>query len=301
MKIAVTGAFSYSGKYITRRLLTRGDHVITLTGHPDRPDPFEGRVPILPLDFGRPDQLESSLRGSQVLVNTYWIRFDRRGNTQAQAVENTRRLIAAAARAGLERIVHISITNPALTSPLPYFRGKAENERAVMGSNMTYAILRPTVLFGKEDILINNIAFFLRRFPFFLLPGDGSYELQPVYVDDLAALIEEAVHSLDNRVVDAVGPESFSFRELVELIARALGRRRPILSAPPGLMRLAAHVLGMILGDVVLTPHEISGLMANLLVSKAPPRGTTSLKNWLAENQATLGMKYASELARHYV
>ena len=182
MKIAVTGAFSYSGKYITERLLARGEEVITLTGHPDRPDPFNGKVKAFPLDFNAEQTLAASLDGVDVLVNTYWVRFDRAGNTQPQAVDNTSKLIGAARAAGVKRIIHISITNPSASSPLPYFWGKAANEKTVIESGMSYAILRPTVLFGKEDILINNIAYLLRRFPVFLIPGDGDYRMQPVNV-----------------------------------------------------------------------------------------------------------------------
>jgi NADH dehydrogenase len=300
VKIAVTGGFSYSGKYITRRLLARGEDVVTLTGHLHRPDPFDGRVPAHPLDFDRPDQLEDSLKNCQVLVNTYWIRFDRGRNTQMAAVEDTRRLLGAAAHAGVGRVVHLSITNPALESPLPYFRGKAENELAVMNSGMSYAILRPTVLFGAEDILINNIAFLLRRFPFFLLAGAGEYRLQPIYVDDLAELVVRAVYSDSDALTDAVGPETFSFRELVTLIGETIGRPRPLLPVPPGLLLLAARLLSLLLGDVLLTRHEIDGLMAGLLVSTEPPLGRTRLSDWLQANRLTLGTKYASELKRHY-
>lgn len=300
MKIAVTGAFSYSGKYITRRLLAREEEVITLTGHPHRADPFDGRVPAHPLDFQRTDELERSLWGCQVLVNTYWIRFDRGRNTQAAAVENTQRLLAAAARAGVRRVVHISITNPSLDSPLPYFRGKAQNERAVTRAGMSYAILRPTVLFGAEDILINNIAFLLRRFPFFCIAGNGKYRLQPIHVDDLAELAVSAVYRTDSTVSDTVGPEILAFRDLVQLIGRSIGRPRPLLSVSPGLLRLGARLLGIFLGDVLLTSHEIEGLMAGLLVSTEPALGKTALSSWLWENRATIGTKYASELARHY-
>jgi NADH dehydrogenase len=300
VKIAVTGAFSYSGKYITRRLLARGEDVVALTGHPHRSDPFGGRVATYPLNFGRPEQLEESLRDCQVLVNTYWIRFDRGGNTQEAAVENTRRLLAAAASGGVQRIVHISITNPSLESALPYFRGKAENELAVMHSGMSYAVLRPTVLFGVEDILINNIAFLLRRFPFFFLAGSGMYRLQPIYVDDVAELAVQAAYGDRDTVTDAVGPETFTFRQLVSLIGAAIGRPRSLLPVPPAFVLLAARLLGLLLGDVLLTRHEIEGLMAGLLVSSQPPLGTTRLSDWLQANRLTLGTKYASEVKRHY-
>jgi NADH dehydrogenase len=300
VKIAVTGAFSYSGKYITRRLLARGDDVVTLTGHPNRLDPFGGQVPTRPLDFGRTDQLQESLKDRDILVNTYWIRFDRGSNTQKVAVENTRRLLTAASQAGVRRVIHVSITNPSLDSPLPYFQGKAQNEGAVVRSGMSYAILRPTVLFGAEDILINNIAFLLRRFPIFFIAGPGTYRLQPVYVDDLAELVVQAVYRADNTLSDAVGPETLTFRELVGLIGVSIGRPRPLLSVPPGLLLLAARLLSLLLGDVLLTRHELEGLMGNLLVSEAPPLGKGRLSEWLRENRATVGRRYASELKRHY-
>ncbi|MGZ9224586.1 MAG: SDR family oxidoreductase [Anaerolineales bacterium] len=299
MKIAVTGAFSYSGKYITKRLLERGEEVITLTGHSNRPDPFNGRVKAYPLDFDEAG-MTRSLKGVDVLVNTYWVRFDKGENTQPRAVENTRKLVNAAKAAGVKRVVHTSITNPSAESPLPYFWGKAANEKTVRESGMSYAILRPTVLVGNEDILINNIAFLLKRFPFFALPGDGSYRLQPVYVDDLAELAVEGVYSTENYVIDAVGPDILTFKEMVELIGEKIGAKRPLISVPPRLALFAAQFLSLFVGDVILTPEEVDGLMSGLLVSKEPPRGKTHLADWLEANKYKVGVKYASELKKHY-
>lgn len=300
MKVGVTGAFSYSGKYITRRLLERGEEVITLTGHPNRPDPFNGQVTAYPLDFDNEAELVESLRGVSTFYNTYWVRFDRGANTQPQAVENTRKLVNAAVKAGVERIVHISITNPSKDSHLPYFWGKAANEQAVIDSGVSYAILRPTVLFGKEDILINNIAYLLRRFPFFAVPGDGSYKLQPVFVDDLAKLAVHYGYTQENAVLDAVGPEIFTFDDLVRLISHTFGSSRSLIHVHPSLALAAAQFLSQFVGDVLLTPEEVDGLMAGLLVSAEPPRCETKLSDWLLENKESLGMRYASELKRHY-
>lgn len=300
MKIAVTGAFSYSGKYIAKRLLERGEDVITLTGHPNRPDPFGGKVKAFPLDFDEAG-MTRNLQGVDVLVNTYWVRFDKGDNTQPRAVENTRKLVNAAKAAGVKRIVHISIANPSADSPLPYYWGKAANEKAVMESGLSYAILRPTVLVGKEDILINNIAFLLRRLPIFFIPGDGSYGIQPVYVEDLADLAVEGIYRNDNYVTDAVGPDCYSFKDLVKMIGRKIGAERPVISLPPRLALRAAQFLSLFVGDVILTPEEVDGLMANLLVSKQPALGKTAFKDWLEENKATIGTKYASEIKRHYL
>ena len=300
MKIAVTGAFSYSGKYIAQRMLERGDRVITLTGHPRRGDPFLGRVEAFPLQFEDRHALRQALDGVQVLVNTYWIRFDRGSNTQSRAVENTRVLVEAAKEAGVKRLIHISITNPSSQSRLKYFSGKAANEQAVAQSGIAYAILRPTILFGTEDILINNMAYLLRRFPFFLLPGDGTYQVQPVFVEDLADLVTDAVYGSETYVADAVGPEIFAFGDLVRLIGETVGRTPSILSVPPWIALKSAQLLGGFMGDVLLTPQELDGLMANLLISEEPPRCQTRLSDWLRDHRATIGVRYASELDRHY-
>ena len=300
-KVAVTGAFSYSGKYIAHRLLARGEEVVTLTNHPNRPDPFGGKIKAYPLNFMDENELIKNLKGVDTLYNTYWIRFDKGSNTQPAAVENTKRLVQAAAKAGVKRIVHISITNPSADSHLPYFWGKAANEKAVLESGMSYGILRPTVLFGKEDILINNIAWLLRRLPVFGLPGDGSYKLQPVYVDDLAELAVEVGYMKENIVWDAVGPDIFTFKEMAQLIGDSIGYARPLLPLPPRLALLAAQFLSLFVNDVILTPEEVDGLMAGLLVSKETPRCKTRLEDWLRENREQVGAKYASELGRHFV
>jgi NADH dehydrogenase len=296
----VTGAFGYTGKYITRRLLAKGVQVRTLTGHPDRANPFSDRVSVAPFSFGNPAALVESLRGATTLYNTYWVRFEHGGTTFAQAVENTQTLIAAAGEAGVRRVVHVSITNPSPDSALPYFKGKALLEEAIVQSGLSYAIIRPTVIFGLEDILVNNIAWILRRFPAFAVPGDGGYRLQPIYVEDMADLAVSAGGQSENTIIDAVGPDVYTFDELVQLVAEKVGSRAGILHLPPGLALFLSWLVSLGVGDVVLTRDEVAGLMANLLISDGPPTGQTRLADWLEENAARVGVRYASELARHY-
>jgi uncharacterized protein YbjT (DUF2867 family) len=295
---AVTGAFGYSGRYISRRLLDSNVRVITLTNSSAEPDPFDGRVRAYPLDFNQPGQLSEALNGVDVLYNTYWVRFNHRSFTHRQAVRNTRALFRAAKQAGVRRIVHVSITNPSLDSALEYFRGKAELELALANLGVSYAILRPTVLFGKEDILINNIAWMLRHFPVFGVFGDGAYRLQPIYVDNLARIAVDQGARSENVVVDAIGPETFTYRELVATISGIIGKKRPVVPVPPSLAYYVASGLGKLLGDVVITREEIRGLMDGLLYVDTTPAGETRLTQWAAEHRSTLGLRYASELAR---
>ena len=296
----VTGAFGHTGKYIARRLLEQGGIVKTLTRTPASRSPFGDRVEALPLDFGDLDGLVENLRGVDTLYNTYWIRFARGTVTHDIAVQNSRILIGAAVEAGVRRIVHISITNPSENSPLPYFRGKALVEKAIHESGLSYAILRPTVLFSPEDVLINNIAWFLRRFPAFPIAGSGEYPIQPVFVDDLAQLAVNAGAGSEDVVLDTVGPETFTFEEMVRLIARRVGSRARLIHIRPSVALLAARMAGWLVRDVVLTRDEIDGLMAGHLVSADPPTASTRFTEWLEAEGATLGRRYASELGRHY-
>lgn len=298
----VTGAFGYSGKYITKRLLNEDREVITLTNSWQRANPFQDKVKALPFNFDNPDKLVKSLEGAEVLYNTYWVRFNFSGRKvqfeHNTAVENTLKLFSAARAAGVRRIVHVSITNPSEDSQLEYFSGKAKLEKALSNSGLSYAILRPTVLFGKEDILINNIAWMLRKFPVFGVFGDGSYRLQPIYVDDLARLAVEQGKSSQNVIIDAIGPETFTYRELVKRIGETIGKERPIISVPDFVGYGIGRLIGQIVGDITITEEEIKGLKTDLLYTNSPPAGSTKLTEWIRQNAHTLGVKYANELAR---
>ncbi len=303
--VVITGAFSYTRKYATRLLLGRGYEVRTLTNHPptqnpERPNPFGERVRVFPYNFDRPDELGRSLKGASILINTYWVRFPRGESTFETAVRNTRTLIEAAKNAGIKRIVHVSIANPSLESPLGYYKGKAQLEKTIIDSGLSYAILRPTVIFGAEDILINNIAWFVRHLPVFGIPGDGRYAIRPIYVEDMAQLLVEAMERQENSVLDAVGPETFTFEELVRLIAERVGRPVRLIHMPTLLAYLSTLMTGWFVGDVVLTWEEYKGLMSNLLAPEGPSAGQTRLSEWLAENRDRVGRRYASEVARHF-
>jgi uncharacterized protein YbjT (DUF2867 family) len=295
---AVTGAFGYSGKYIAERLLAEGKSVITLTNSTHRKNPFGDRLSAIPFHFDEPERLAESLRGVSVLYNTYWVRFNHRNFTHADAVRNTMILFDAAKTAGVERVVHVSITNPTEDSPLEYFSGKARLERALVESGLSHAILRPTVLFGKEDILVNNIAWALRRLPIFGVFGDGEYKLQPIYVDDLAELAVQQGEERENRVIDAIGPETFTYRALAETVGAIIGKSRPVISVPPSVGFAVGWVIGKLVGDVMITREEIAGLMANLLYVDSPPAGSTKLTDWAKERASSLGLHYTSELDR---
>lgn len=295
---AVTGALGFSGRHIGSRLLDRGDQVLNLTNHPDRPDPFGGRVPAAALAFDDFGALVASLDGIDTLFNTYWVRFGTRDVSHVDAVRNSRVLFEAAHEAGVRRVVHLSIANPDAGSRLSYYRGKAQVEAALATSGMGYGILRPTLLFGDEPILVNSIAWLLRRLPVFVIPGDGRYPVQPLHVADLAGLALEAAARDDDLTWDAAGPEIFSFAELVALVRVAVRSPSRLVRLPPPIALLLARAAGAVVGDTLLAPEELEGLTAGMLVSRELPRGRSRFTDWLTEAGPWLGRTYLPEVAR---
>jgi uncharacterized protein YbjT (DUF2867 family) len=294
----VTGAFSYTGRFIATRLLAEGREVRTLSRHPRGPDDLD--LSAAPLQFEDVAALVESLRGAETLYNTYWIRFPQHGMTFERAVGNTRVLFRAAAEAGVGRIVHVSVTNAVHDSPYPYFRGKAAVEQELSALGLPYAIVRPTLVFGPRDILVNNIAWILRRFPLFLVPGRGEYRVQPVAVVDVAALAVEAALSPGNPVLDAAGPDTLTFEQLVRAVRAAVGSRARIVRSGVAPTLALTRLAGVFLRDIVLTRDELLGLMDSLLVTDGAPTGSARFGDWLAENRDELGRSYVSELARNW-
>jgi uncharacterized protein YbjT (DUF2867 family) len=296
----VTGAFGYIGRYVARHLLESGRAVRTITTHPDKPNPFGPAVTAFPYDFGRPDDLVARLRGASTLYNTYWVRFEHGEATFQQAVRNTVTLFQCARRAGVERIVHISVTHASLESSLPYYRGKALQEQALIESGVSYAIVRPTLVYGNEDILVNNIAWLIRKVPVFPIFGSGEYRLQPVYVGDLAAIAVGCAGDSKSTVVDAIGPETYSFMEFVKLLSAKIRPGVKLVHVPPAVGIALGQAIGLAVRDVILTQAELRGLMDGMLTSGQAPNGRTRFSEWLEAHKETVGSTYSSELDRHF-
>ena len=295
----VTGAFSYSGAAIAKALLAEGRTVRTVTGHPERGHDHPG-IEARPLDFDDQLGLVESLRGATTLYNTYWVRFAHRQIDHDLAVANSRTLFLAAKRAGVQRIVHVSITNPSTESPFPYFRGKALVERSLAESEVSHAVLRPAILFGGDGVLINNIAWLLRHVPVFAVGGDGNYRIRGIHVDDLAQLCLEAGRRTEDSVIDAVGPDRPTFNELVSMVRQAVATRTRIVHLPGALLSPLSSVLGLALRDVLLTRDEYRAMASGLADTDGPSTGSISLSTWISEHHSDLGTRYANELRRHF-
>jgi uncharacterized protein YbjT (DUF2867 family) len=295
----VTGAFGYSGAAIARELMAAGRRVRTLTGHPDRA-PAGTEIDVYPLQFEDRDRLTEALRGAHTLYNTYWVRFARGQIDHDVAVANSRILFAAASEAGIARIVHVSIIRPSLDSPYPYFRGKAELEQALADSGLSYAIVRPALLFGGNGVLVNNVAWLLRHVPVFAIGGRGDYRVRGIHVDDLARLCVRLGSTEEITVTDAVGPEGFTFREFVLAIRSAVGSRAVVVSVPGPVLTGLSRLLGVALRDSLLTADEYHSMVDGLADSDAPATGTVLFSEWLASHGDQLGRRYANEIDRHF-
>jgi NADH dehydrogenase len=297
---AVTGSFGFTGRALTEALLARGRKLVTLSRRSGAGDPLASRIDVRPLRFDSADELVEALRGVDTLYNTYWLRFPRGTATYERAVADSATLIGAARTAGVRRLVHVSVVNAATDAPTPYARAKAALEAVVRGSGLEWSIVRPTLSFGDGDILLNNLAWALRRLPVYGIPGVGRYRVQPVHVDDLARICIEASAEPPGQTIDAAGPEILGYRDLVDKIRTAVRSRAVVAPMPQLVVLAAARVLGLIVRDVVLTRDEITELTSSFLVSRDPPRGTVSVSDWIGANADVLGRRWSSELARNY-
>ncbi|MDR1877281.1 MAG: NAD(P)H-binding protein [Flavobacteriaceae bacterium] len=297
-KIVITGALGYSGKYVAEKLIQEGKEVKTITNSLHKANPFGEKLKIEPFNFDRPDELTKSLQGYDVLVNTYWVRFNHSGFNHSQAVTNTKIMIDCAKKAGIKKFIHVSITNPSINSKLEYFRGKAELEDYLIHSRLNYSIIRPAVLFGNGDILINNISWMLKHMPVMGIFGKGDYRLQPIHIDDFVEIITEEIEREENNILNAIGLETFTYKELIVKLMEIFNIRKRIINVSPIVGYYIGKFISFLKHDVTITREEIKGLMDDLLYVDDVPKGKIKLTEWAKENKNILGEEYASELSR---
>lgn len=296
----VTGSFGYIGKYITQKLISSGKRVKTITTHPDKPNPFGNDVKAYPYNFDNPELLINVLKGCETLFNTYWVRFNYVKQSFENALRNTDMLFDSARKAGIKKIVHIGVTNCSESDALPYYRGKALQEKMLKELGIPYSIIRPTLVFGKEDILVNNIAWTIRRFPLVPIFGSGDYKVQPVFVKDVASIAVECAQKNTSETLDAIGPETFTYEEMLRVMASVLNRDVKFIHVWPDIGIFLGKIIGLFVNDVLLTKDELQGLMANKLTSQQAPNGKTKFTEWLKANKGIVGERYTSELDRHF-
>lgn len=200
----------------------------------------------------------------------------------------------------MRRVVHISIMNPDLASPYPYQRGKALVEQALRESGLSYAVVRPSVLFGGSEVLLSNVAWLLRHLHVFTVPGDGRYPIRPTHVEDLADLMVELGAGEENTIRNAGGPETFEFGALVRLIRDATGARALVGRAPRSLVLPLTRVVNSITRDITVTRDELGALMDGLASCDGPPVGDRRYTDYLTAHASTYGRTYTNEIRRNF-
>jgi NADH dehydrogenase len=301
MTVLITGASGFIGGAIAQRLVDRYA-VRSLSSHPAK-NRFGDRVVTFPYDFEHAASMAPAFAGVDVFVNSFYVRFPHGPWTFARAVEQSRALIALAREAGVRKIVHVSVSNAREDSELPYYANKGRIETLIRESGVDYTILRPAIVVGPGDILVNNIAYFLRRLPVFTVFGRGDYRVQPITLDAFAEVAVEAIEGArSGETVPVAGPRDWMFLDMVRAIRTAIGSRAAIVHAPAWLALVGLRAAGTLLGDVVLTSDEIKGLTREYLYSDAPLRRGDDFHDWLGRpgTSRALGRRYASELERHF-
>lgn len=265
--ILVAGGTGFVGSGIVRELVRRGKKVAVLTRDPGR---ARARFPGLDVEYRRgdvrdPSSLGPAVEGCRVVVGSQTfpnlpIENPRRGETFEEVdAKGTERLVAAAKAAGVERYIYISGAGAAPDGRYHWLRAKWQAEEAVRGSGMTWVIFRVSWVFGPEDVSLNRFLRMSRFLPFVPMIGDPARQrVQPVFVDDLGRAVAEAVDSpaAANRVFEVGGPEALTMAELIRTALEVAGRRRFLLPAPKGLMKLAAALIQYLPGRP-LTPDAV--------------------------------------------
>lgn len=286
----VTGAFGNTGSVIAALLQGDGRTVRTLTDHA----PYDAAsIDVRPFAFDDPDRLATAFDGVTTFYNTFWARTGGADGFDA-LVARSKALFDAAQQAGVQRIVHLSVANPSADSPYAYFRGKARVEQLVGECGVPSAIVRPALIFGGRTVLMNNLAWSLRRLPVFGVAAGGGYPVRPVHVDDVARL---CVGAMVGTVTDAVGPERPTFRQLVTDVRSAVGGYARIVSMPTPLVLAAGKALGLVLRDDLLTAEELRSTVDGLADTDGVATGEVAVSEWLHLQAPTLGRRYQSERA----
>lgn len=322
-RVAITGALSYTGRYLAKRLLDEGHQVVNLSRRtaPLAPTPLSkadvAKVITHPLTFEDKSKLKAALQGCDVLFCTYWIRFAIGGDSHAAAADRCKALFELAREAGVQRVVFTSHTQATEDSPYAYIAGKAQAAAALREVGLpSYAIARPCGIFGDtpgESILVNNAAWVLRRLPLFLLANDGSSRFQPIHVRDFAELLFELGGfgargpgpAAQER--DACGPDAPTALELFNSIGKAVGSTATI--AAPGFLSTSmvtalTKPIDWLTGDILLDADDLNLLCSGLTVANQPGDPAIakrrSLLRWIDEVGPQLGNDYVSSISRYY-
>ena len=294
--VAVVGGTGFVGGGIADAVRRQGHRVIVTTHNesPDRRGGLPDDVELRRANATTGDGLQEALRGADAVVvalafENLPIESSRRHQTFEEVdAGGTEHVVAAAAAAGVRRIVYVSGAGAAPDADRHWFRAKWRAEEAIRGSGMTWTIVRPTWIYGPRDVALNRFLGFARRLGMVPLTNSGAQRLAPVFIDDVGRLVADALvdDAAANQVFELGGPDERSMREIVSIALRVAGLRRPIVPGPTPLIKLAAILLSW-LPSPLLTADAVDFINQPAVVDTRPllermPRRLTPLAEGLA-------------------
>lgn len=273
--ILVTGGSGFIGRRVVARLAEAGRPVRVLARGQRQADLPQG-VERLPGNVATGEGLAEAMEGVERVVHLVAIIRETRGQTFDGVIRGgTERVVEAARAAAVKKLVHVSAIGARDDPTYPYLHAKWRAEQAVMGSGLNYTILRPSIVFGEGDEFINALAALVRGNPLVPIAGEGKTRFQPIWVEDvvtcIVACLEDGSH--DGEVVEIGGPEHLTYKEMVDAVQEALGRRRPKLHIPLALMKPLARAMEAVLPRPPVTVEQLKMLaLDNVTALDAVPR-----------------------------
>jgi uncharacterized protein YbjT (DUF2867 family) len=259
--ILLTGGTGFVGSEVARALRKRDEPLRCLVRDPARPAAERLRelgCELVQGDMTDAAGLRRAVEECEAVVHLVAIRQGRPEQFERVMSEGTRDLVAAAQEAGVRRIVLMSALGltEETKDEIPYYRGKWAQEQAVMGSGLEWVIFRPSFIFARDGGILSTFARIARLAPVTPVVGSGTQRIQPIWIDDLAAIFAEAIRNpaAANRTFELGGPDAVDWNELWERLKQAQGIRRPAINMPMGLMKLNARLTERLPGNIPLTP-----------------------------------------------
>jgi uncharacterized protein YbjT (DUF2867 family) len=274
---AVFGGSGFIGRYVVKRLAAAG-HVVRVAVRDTeaalflKPMGAVGQVVPLYTDLAERGTIERAVAGADCVVNLVGILAERRrGDFQRIQAEGPGLIGAAAAAAGVPRLVHVSAIGADPASPSLYARSKGQGEQALHAAFPNATILRPSIVFGPEDQFFNRFAALAMVSPVMPVIA-GGMRLQPVYVGDVADAVMASLAgaAAAGRVFELGGPDVWTMRQILAWILLQIGRRRLLLTVPMGLARLQATILERLPGKL-LTRDQLLLLERDNVVAEGAP------------------------------
>jgi NADH dehydrogenase len=248
-QVTVFGGSGFIGRAMVQALAPTGVLVRVACRRIELAEPIKtagdvGQITLMRANVRMPGSVASAIQGSQAVINATGIGFERgRQRYQAVHVEGARTIAEAARAAGVERLVHVSgIGADQRGTKNRYIKSKVDAEDAIVAGFEHATILRPSVVFGSDDVVFNRLARMATLTPVLPLVGDGKARVQPVYVGDVAAAAVAVLQrpQTAKSVFELGGPRVYTWREIAALTLHEIDRRRPVVGVPADLMKIAA-------------------------------------------------------------